>query len=120
MKVAVTSNGKNLNSNSSLLFGRNPYFIVVNLENGVIKYVLSIENHEKNEKGAGNVAAQFMVDSNVKAVIGGKLGPIAFHLLRNAGIKVYKISSLNVEKNLKRFNEDKLDKITSLGSGYPI
>ena len=119
MKVAVTSNGKNLNSNSSLLFGRNPYFIIVDLENGAIKDILALENPAKNEKAAGNVAAQFMVDRNIKAVIGGKLGPIAFHLLKNAGIKVYKITSLNIEKNLKRFNEGKLDEITSLCSGYP-
>jgi predicted Fe-Mo cluster-binding NifX family protein len=79
MKVAVTSNGKNINSNSSLLFGRNPYFIIVDLENGAIKDILALENPAKNEKAAGNVAAQFMVDRNIKAVIGGKLGPIAFH-----------------------------------------
>ncbi len=119
MKLAVTSTGKNLNSNASLLFGRNPYFIIVELENGEIKDAMAIKNPAKNEKGAGNVAAQFMVDNNVKIVIGGELGPIAFLLLKNAGIKLYKITSLNVEKNLKRFNEGKLDEITSLSSGYP-
>ena len=50
MKVAVTSNGKNLNSNSSLLFGRNPYFIVVNLENGVIKDVFLLKILQKMRK----------------------------------------------------------------------
>ncbi len=119
MKVAVASIGKNLNSNVSPVFGRSPYFIIVDLENGEIKHVSAIENPAKNEKGAGNIAAQFMVDSDVKTLISGELGPVAFHILKNAEIKVYKIASVNIEKNLNRFNEGKLEEITSLASGYP-
>lgn len=119
--MAVTSIGKNLNSNVSSVFGRSPDFIMVDLENGEIKDISTIENPAKNENGAGNLAAQFMVDSKVKALISGELGPVAFHILKNAGIKVYNIkTSLSVEKNLKRFNEGRLEEITSLSSGYPI
>lgn len=80
----------------------------------------TLENPAKNEKGAGNLAAQFMVDHKVEALISGKLGPVAFHILKNAGIKVYKITSGNVENNLKRFIEDKLEEITSLSGGFIV
>jgi len=73
----------------------------------------------KNKFGAGNTAAQFIADHEVNVLISGKLGPVAFHILKNAGIKVYKASSGSVEKNLKRFIEGKLEEITSLSGGFP-
>jgi predicted Fe-Mo cluster-binding NifX family protein len=120
MKIAVASAGNNLESTLSAIFGRSSAFIIVDLENGEIKEVSAIENPAKNETGAGNTAAQFIVDHEVEVLISGKLGPVAFHILKNAGIKVYKITSGNVEKNLERFREGKLEEITSLSGGFPL
>jgi predicted Fe-Mo cluster-binding NifX family protein len=53
-------------------------------------------------------------------LICGKLGPVAFQILKNAEIKVYKIIPGNVEKNLERFSEGKLEEITSLSRGFPL
>jgi predicted Fe-Mo cluster-binding NifX family protein len=47
------------------------------------------------------------------------MGPVAFYILRNADITVYKASPLDVRKNLKLLNEGKLKEVTSLSSGYP-
>jgi predicted Fe-Mo cluster-binding NifX family protein len=119
MKIAITSTGLNLESNVSTVFGRSPNFIIVDLENDEIGNISPIENTAKNERGAGNLAAQFMVDQGVEALILGELGNVAFGILRNAGIKIYKIRPGNVEKNLKYFKESKLDEITSVSSGFP-
>lgn len=119
MKIAITSTGLNLESNVSLVFGRSPYFIIANLENSEIGSISSIENPAMNEMGAGNLAAQFMIDHGVGALILGELGNVAFGILRNAGIKMYKISSGSVEKNLKYFKEGKLEEITSVSCGFP-
>lgn len=119
MKIVVTSTGDNLDSNISPVFGRSPEFIIANLENSEIKDVSSMTNPAKNERGAGNIAAQFMVDNEVKALISGKLGPVAFNILKSAGIKVYKITSGNVETNLKLFSEGKLEEITTPAAGGP-
>lgn len=108
-----------MNSNVSPVFGRSPDFIVIDLEDNEIKEVFAMENPAKYEKGAGNLAAQFMVEHDIKVVISGEMGPVAFHILKNAGIKVYKVASVTVEKNLTRFREGKLDEISSLSSGYP-
>ena len=118
MKIAITSTGLNLESDVSLVFGRSPNFIFADTDNG-ISNVLPVENPVKNERGAGSMAAQFIVDQGVEAIILGELGNIAFGILRNAGIKIYKINPGNVETNLKRFKEGKLEEVTSVSSGFP-
>jgi predicted Fe-Mo cluster-binding NifX family protein len=119
MKIAVTSTGNNLNSEVSSVFGRCPYFIVADMEDDEIKEISSVENPARNERGAGNIAAQFIVDRGVEILISGELGPIAFNILKNAEIKTYKLESGNVKTNLKLFNEGKLEEITSPTSGGP-
>ena len=118
MKIAITSTGLNLRSNVSLVFGRSPNFIIADLENSEIRNVSPVENPAKNERGAGNLAAQFMIDQGVEALIVSELGNVAFGILKNAGIKIYKISPGSVEKNLKYFKEGKLDEITSASGGF--
>ena len=120
MKVAVASMGNNLDVDVSHIFGRSDDFIIVDLENGEIKDINVIENPAKNQTGAGSTAAQIIVDHEVKVLISGKLGPVAFHILKNAGIKIYKATSGSVEKNLKRFKDSKLEEITSLSGGFPV
>ncbi|MGB9977914.1 NifB/NifX family molybdenum-iron cluster-binding protein [Methanobacterium sp.] len=119
MKIAVASTGYNLDSNVSPIFGRSSAFIMVNLEDHEIKELFIIENHSKNEKGAGNTAAQFISNQDINVLISGKIGPVAFHILKNAGIKIYKITPGSVEKNLKLFNKGKLKEVTSLSGGFP-
>ena len=46
MKVAVTSIGNSLESGISPVFGRCPYFIIVDMENGEIKDDLTTENQQ--------------------------------------------------------------------------
>ena len=119
MKLAIASTGLTLQSNVSDVFGRSPNFIVIDLENDEIENVSPIEYPAKNERGAGNLAAQFIIDQGVEALILGELGNVAFGILKNAGIKIYKIRPGSVEKNLKYFEESKLDEITSVSSGFP-
>ena len=119
MKLAIASTGLTLQSNVSDVFGRSPNFIIIDLENDEIENISPIENPAKNERGAGNLAAQFIIDQGVEALILGELGNVAFGILKNAGIKIYKIRPGSVEKNLKYFEESKLDEITSVSSGFP-
>ena len=119
MKVAVTSTGNSLDSEASPVFGRCPYFIISDIENGEIIGELTKENPAMNVPGAGNKAAEFIANSNVDALISGAVGPNAFAILRQVGIKVYKLESGSVKDNLKLFNEGKLEEITSSTSGGP-
>lgn len=119
MKVAITTLGRDLNTMVSPVFGRSPILTLVDLDENTIKKVHAIENPAQHEKGAGNMVAQLIVDYNAEVVISGEMGPIAFHTLKNAGIKVYKFANVNVGKNIKRLIEGKLEEVTSLASGYP-
>ena len=118
-KLAVTAMGKDLDSNVSPVFGRCPYNILVLIEDGEFKDVQAIDNPVKNEKGAGNLAAQIMENIEIEALISGDMGPVAFHILRNAGIKLYKTGAFKVRQNLKLYLEGRLNEIKSHSSGYP-
>ena len=119
MKVAITTEKIGLNSNVSQVFGRSPYITIVNLENNEIKKETTIENPVKHEKGAGNLLADYLVKKEIDTIISKKMGPVAFYILQNAGITVYKSSALNATKNLKLLDEGKLKEVTTISSGYP-
>jgi len=119
MKVAVTSKGNSLDSEVSSVFGRCPYFIIADIENGEIEGELTAENPAMNVTGAGNKAAEFIVKNKVKSLISEAIGKNAFNILRKAGIKVYKLKSGSVKDNLKLFTEGKLGEITSSSNGGP-
>lgn len=119
MKIAITTEEKGLNSNVSPVFGRSPYITIVDLENNEIIKETVIENPFRLEKGAGNMVAQFLADNGIDILISGEMGPVAFHILKNAEINVYKAASVNVDDNLKRLTGNKLKEVTSLSSGYP-
>jgi len=90
MKIAVSSMGKNLADSVSEVFGRSPYFIIAEIENGKIKETEIIENKGADQTGgAGISAAQLMAEKNVNAVISGNVGPRALNVLRQFNIKVY-------------------------------
>lgn len=119
MKIAITSTGNSLDSEISSLFGRCPYFIITNMENGEINGESPIENPARYERGAGIKAAQYIVNSEVKALISGAPGPNALNILKQVGIKVYKLKSGSVKDNLKLFSEGKLEEMTSSTSEGP-
>jgi predicted Fe-Mo cluster-binding NifX family protein len=120
MKVAVTSNGNNLDSTVSQIFGRGSDLIFVDMEDGVIRNTEHVENPAKNERaGAGIKAAQYIANQQVKALISGSVGPNAFDILNQAGIKVYRLKPGTIGDNLKFLSEGQLEEITTPSSGSP-
>jgi predicted Fe-Mo cluster-binding NifX family protein len=91
----------------------------VNLDEGKIINRTVTENPARFEKGAGNMTADFLVNQDIDILISGEMRPIAFYLLRKAGIMVYKAASVSAAKNLNRFTKGKLKEITTISSGYP-
>jgi len=111
MKVAVSSTGKDLNSNVSNVFGRCPYFVIAEIEKKKIVKVEAIENTSANQMGgAGISTAQAVAEKNVQAVITGNVGPRAFDVLRQFKIEIYKGSG-SVKEVLQKFIDNKLEKI---------
>lgn len=110
IKIAITSKGKDLNSEVDNIFGRCKYFIFAEVKNGKAGNFEAIENKFADQMGrAGISAAQFVVEKNVKAVITDNVGPRALDALKQFNVEIYKGDN-KVKESLKKFTENKLEK----------
>ncbi|MBM3253728.1 MAG: hypothetical protein FJZ16_05715 [Candidatus Omnitrophica bacterium] len=111
MKAALSSSGKDLENNISEVFGRCPYFLIVEIEDKKVKGFETIKNKAVNQLGsAGIYAAQTVAEKEVNAVITGNIGPRALDVFRQFNIQVYKGTGL-VKKALQGFIDNKLEEI---------
>ena len=112
MKIAISTTGKTLDSEIDARFGRCPYFLIVEIENKKIKNSKAIENTAAEQMGgAGITSAQLVANENVEAVITTNLGPRAFDVFSQFGIKVYQGQG-KIKDAVKQFIEGKLTEIT--------
>jgi len=123
MKVAVSSNGNNLDARLDPRFGRCAFFLVVNSDD------MSFEafNNESAAQGggAGIQAAQFLASQGVDAVITGNCGPNAVQTLSAAGIELFADQAGTVKAVVERFvkgnlrpaNEATVDSHFGMGAG---
>jgi len=108
MKVAITSEGPDMNSGVDARFGRGRYFIVVDTDTGEF----SAEDNTQNlnaVQGAGIQAGRNVVDLGVEAVITGNVGPKAFATLEAGGVKIYIGASGTVSDALDKFKAGELE-----------
>ena len=107
MKVAVTSQGPDLNGQVDPRFGRAKYFFVVDTDTGKF----SVHDNTQNvnaAQGAGIQAARTVVDLGVAAVITGNVGPKAFATLQAGNVKVYSEASGTVKEAVEKFQDGQL------------
>ena len=106
MKVAVSSNGENLDAQLDPRFGRCHFFLVVNPDDMSFEAV----NNESAAQGggAGIQAAQFLASQKVAAVITGNCGPNAVQTLSAAGIQVFGGQAGTVRQVVERFKNGNL------------
>ena len=90
MKIAISSTGEDLESEVDARFGRCPYFLIVEIESKKVKDVKAIENVAASQMGgAGITAAETVANEKVDTVITVNMGPRAFSVFRQFGIKIY-------------------------------
>jgi predicted Fe-Mo cluster-binding NifX family protein len=106
MKVAVSSNGENLDAQLDPRFGRCQFFLVVNPAD------MSFEalNNESAAQGggAGIQTAQFLASQGVAAVVTGNCGPNAVQTLSAAGIELFGGQAGTVREVIERFKKGNL------------
>ena len=113
MKIAVSSTGKDLESEIDARFGRCPFFLIIEIEGRKIKNVRAVENTASAQVGgAGMTAAQIVADQNVEAVITANVGPRAFDVFGQLGIKVYTAQG-KIKDAVQDFIDGKLQQIGS-------
>ena len=110
MKICITSLGPNLNSPIDPRFGRSQYFLVLD-ENGNLKE--SLPNSGMGAmRGAGIAAAQEMANRGTEILITGNIGPNAFSVLSQIGIKVFLVSpGISVKEAFSLWKENKLSQV---------
>jgi len=113
MKIAVSASGESLDSNVDPRFGRCPYFIIVDTEDNKIKSHEVVTNEAVQAmRGAGIQAAQTVANKGAKVVITGNIGPNAFNVLSQTGIKVFTGVSGKVDEALKKYLKGELKEST--------
>lgn len=124
MKIAVSSNGKSLDSQIDPRFGRCAYFLIIETDD------MSLEAF-KNENlalggGAGIQSARFVASRGAKAVITGNCGPNAVQTLSAAGIEMFVGQNGGVRQAIERYRRGDMTSTTGanvadhygMGGGY--
>lgn len=120
IKIAISSTGNEPDSNVDPRFGRCPFYVIVDIEDKEIKDQKTIDNPATTQGGgAGISAAQLVANEKAEAVITGNMGPNAFSVLDQAGIKIY-IGTGPVKEAIQQFIEGTLNEVNSPTAGPGI
>jgi len=109
MKIAITSQGEDLQSQVDNRFGRARTFIIYDIDSGEFQAV-SNEQNLNAMQGAGVQSAQNVVNTGVEAVITGNCGPKAFSILEQADVTIYTGPKGSVQQAIDDFKAGKLSK----------
>jgi len=106
MRIAVSADGPDLESQASPIFGRCPMFVLVDTD------TLTLEPHDNPAQnagdGAGIEAAEFVVAKGAQAVLTGNVGANAYRVLNAAQVLVYRIKRGTVGQAVQSLADGKL------------
>ena len=108
MRIAISSTGRELDSNLDPRFGRAAYFIILDTETMNFEAVENTQNLNLPQ-GAGIQAGMTIVDHHVDALITGHCGPKAFRVLQSAGVEIVTGARGKVLEALEEFKRGKLE-----------
>jgi predicted Fe-Mo cluster-binding NifX family protein len=106
VKICVTSEGYNLDTQVDPRFGRCQYFIIVDPE--TLQYEAIKNPNIDAMGGAGIQSGQIMAERQVKVVVTGNVGPNAFQTLHTAGISVMTGASGGVRQVIEQYKRGEL------------
>lgn len=116
MKIAIPVKEKSMETEVYESFGRAPYFLIYDLDTKESNF---IENEAAQARGgAGIIAAQTIVDSKVDVLLTPRLGKNAADVIVAADVKMYKSVDGLVEKNIELYEEEKLELLDEIHSGF--
>ena len=112
MKIAVTSEGKDLDSKVDQRFGRAKYFIIIDTD--TMNYEV-VDNAAATEGGgAGVKAARTIIEKGCEALLTGNCGPNAYEVLKSGNVQVITGIKGSVREAVESFKSGRLK-----GNGGP-
>lgn len=109
MRVAITSNGTDLDAPASPVFGRCAAYVFVETDTMAVE---AVENAAIGaSSGAGIQAAQSVVERGAQAVVTRNVGPNAFSVLQSAGVPVYLFAGGTVREAVEAFTAGRLQSV---------
>ena len=104
MKIAITSQGQDLNSQMDPRFGRAAFILIVDTDCPKLE-VIDNEENINAFKGAGIQAAAMISKRGAEVLLTGYCGPNAYKTLQAAGVKVVGDVTGTVKDAVDAFNE---------------
>jgi len=109
--VIPAEDGNGLNARLSEHFGRAPYFIIVDLEEGNISNVQVVPNESEHFGGFGRPSDRIL-QFRPNAVITFGMGPRALSIFQEARVAVLRANSTIVKEVIEAYRQDKLEELT--------
>ena len=109
--VIPAEDGNELNARLSEHFGRAPYFIIVELEDGNISNVQVVPNESEHFGGFGRPPDRIL-QFRPNAVITYGMGPRALSIFQEARIAVLKANADTVKDVVEAYRQDRLEELT--------
>jgi len=110
LRIAITTEGKELSSEIDLRFGRAKFLLVVDTESS--DFVVHDNQLNLNAvQGAGIQTGQNIANLGVEAVITGNVGPNAFKTLNAAGVKIFLAEKQTVAEAVESFKAGNLKEV---------
>jgi predicted Fe-Mo cluster-binding NifX family protein len=106
MRIAVSSEGDNLDAPASPVFGRCRTYLFVDSE--TLEFEALPNPAVSQGGGAGIQAAQFVVNHGAQAVLSGNLGPNAFDVLQAANVRGYLVPEGTVRQAVAAYKAGQL------------
>ena len=112
MRVAITSQGPDLNSQVDPRFGRARYLIVIETEGETEEFTLLDNSRNLTAaQGAGIQTVKNVVQEGVDAVLTGQVGPTALEALEAARLQIFVGASGTVKHALEELRSGQLHSI---------
>ncbi|AEX85389.1 dinitrogenase iron-molybdenum cofactor biosynthesis protein [Marinitoga sp. 1135] len=109
MKLAIPSQGRDLESLSNDRFARAELFVIYDLDNDEIVEV--VENNASEAHGMGPKVSQMLAEKGVNVLILESVGKNAFEVLNAAGIEVYLTKKDKLSNIIENYKNGKLEKV---------
>ncbi len=106
MKLAVSSQGKNIESPVDPRFGRCAYFLIVETDD--LRFEAFDNENRSLRGGAGIQSAQLVASKGAKVILTGFCGPNAVRTLSVAGIELYVVQRGTVKEAVEKFIKGEL------------